>query len=173
MKVIEQLSTSTHCFNGSTANCVRHSSHQKMESSASSERQSYPSQAFDARKTSTSSALTPQSSNGSSSRKSLRHHYGISERALSPNSDRLPSAGLLQERLLIKKAVMQRERGLSVDVERASQSSPVRSSFGAEKSMGRQQRTPTSAEKPASFRKGLGIKDMEEVCFCMSPTCSI
>lgn len=118
---------------------------------------------------SSNSRLTPQSSNNSSTNLQYRSQIGLRDRERNQErtpSDRRDSPGalLLQERLREKKAALKNERrsnGDELEDDSTLRSSPMNSSIG--RSGRDRDRIPSATgERPLS-KKGMGVKDMEEV----------
>lgn len=118
---------------------------------------------------------TPQSSNGSFAVQQQQQYRANSsgrdsqsdrqqQRDLEQRDNSGPS--LLQERLREKKAARLSERGQSVDADMGavSMSSPIRDTAGTVRQARDSSDRPSSRGGRQISKKGMGIKEMEEVC---------
>jgi hypothetical protein len=122
--------------------------------------------------------FTPQSSNGSSTNFTKSHgsRNDTEWNQGRGNTERASPGSLLQERLREKKAARLSERRKSMDIDTFQdrggvQSSPVGFRTASRAGRDRDARRPSSSGKGAGERvvgkKGMGIKEMEEVRRCM------
>ena len=121
----------------------------------------------ESRASSSQSRTTPQSSNGSATNRTysgLRDRERVRERG----SDRRESPGaiLLQERLKEKKAAMLNEYRSSTDVEALSEDKSAHNTprnVSTSRSSKDRDVTPSSNGERFMSKKGMGVKEMEEV----------
>ncbi len=124
------------------------------------------------------SRFTPQSSNSSSANLAYRDPSGRSERDRTFDTDRgtaqeSSSEAFLRERIREKRATRLSERQIVMDVETrhvdrvVAQSSPITGGLVSRGARDRDTQRPTSSGKASGertvSRKGMGVKEMEEV----------